>query len=809
VLNIRASVGDPTGETMTVTAGSSSNHQPHIEFAFLMREVASRLLGKPNKKLSNGKDLRFGTHGSMSIDIKAGVFFDHENNLGGGVLDLIALKRGGNKEDAVEWLRQEKLLPETEPRKISAIYDYVDEKGALLFQVLRYTPKGFNQRRPDGKGGWTWELGDVRRVLFQLPEVIAAVPAGKTIYICEGEKDCLNLRELGLVATTNPGGANKWRREYSETLRGGDVVVTGDNDSAGRDHVAQVAASLSGIAQRIRVLDLAKHWAECGEGGDISNWLEAGGAVDQLTTFIDALPEYIHQSDNGNGKDDSAIKVRAEPLHSWDDPDISLLDDRRGDLPDFPLHVFSDKLQEVIKRNAKGAGVTPAHVAIPLIGVTSGVIGFSRRIRASKAWLQSCTCWTVVVGYSGTGKTPGLNVTKRVLREIEHLGKESEAKRQREHETRKAKAKAFHKKWEKEVTEATENGTPAPQMPPEAVDPGKYVPLKISVADGTVERLTELLQSRQHGIILLRDELSALFMNMSRYTGGQDNEFWLESWNGDFFNVERMGRNGDIEHLLIGMVGGMQPDKLVRSFEGDHDGQYARVLFAWPDEPVWQGLNNDADEIDADVQNVLSRCVKLAEYADGRLVRLIIPLDAEAAEEFEQFAHFAHREKYLFDGREREWFAKATAHVLRLAGTLTYLEWGLTLDPNKPDAITNATLSAAIILVMNYFWPHARACLRQIGLTEKHANARRALLWIRAKGMHEVSREDIRRDALSQRINADDTMKLMAELCRYGWLREKPYTPSGPGKPAKRWEVNPILFKDPAAEIAEIAEIHS
>ena len=106
---------------------------------------------------------------------------------------------------------------------------------------------------------------------------------------------------------------------------------------------------------------------------------------------------------------------------------------------------------------------------------------------------------------------------------------------------------------------------------------------------------------------------------------------------------------------------------------------------------------------------------------------------SEAAGRFAQFAQFAHREKSAFEGREREWFAKATAHVLRLANTLTYVEWALTTDFGKPVTINKATIEAAIGLVRNYFWPHARACLRLIGLTERHTNARRALLWIRAK----------------------------------------------------------------------------
>ena len=247
----------------------------------------------------------------------------------------------------------------------------------------------------------------------------------------------------------------------------------------------------------------------------------------------------------------------------------------------------------------------------------------------------------------------------------------------------------------------------------------------------------------------MRDELAALFMNMSRYSGGQDDEFWLELWNGEPHAVERMGRTLSVDHLLIGVVGGMQPDKLVASFEGDHDGKYARVLFAWPDEPRWLGLNNDADEIDAHIYNIISRILTLAELTqEGRLVSHSIGLDFEAAGRFAQFAQFAHREKSAFEGREREWFAKATAHVLRLANTLTYVEWALTTDSTKPVTVNKATIEAAIRLVRDYFWPHARACLRLIGLTEKHTNARRALLWIRAKERIEVSREEIRRYAL-------------------------------------------------------------
>jgi Protein of unknown function (DUF3987) len=262
----------------------------NIEFDSLMEPVALKLLGEPGQK--NGTDWRYGTRGSLSVNIAKGQWFDHEANEGGGVIDLI--KRQGHPQPAT-WLRSEGLLgapqvvPQAKP-KIARTYDYRDERGELLYQVVRLEPKDFRQRRPDGRGGWDWKLGDVRRVLYRLPELIKAVADSETIYIPEGEKDVDNLRAIGLAATTNAGGVKKWRPEYCEHFRGADVVVVPDNDEAGREHSDLVAESLRGIAKRIRILDIGKMWPECPPKGDISDWLRAGGTTEKLKAMVEALP---------------------------------------------------------------------------------------------------------------------------------------------------------------------------------------------------------------------------------------------------------------------------------------------------------------------------------------------------------------------------------------------------------------------------------------------------------------------------------------------------------------------------------------
>src|SRR5215831_18157514 len=111
-----------------------------------------------------------------------------------------------------------------------------------------------------------------------------------------------------------------------------------------------------------------------------------------------------------------------------------------------------------------------------------------------------------------------------------------------------------------------------------------------------------------------------------------------------------------------------------------------------------------------------------------------------------------------------------------------------------------------IRLVREYFWPHARTALRQIGLTERHVNARRVLRWIRARGKTEISLQDVRRDALGQKLDAEQTANLLEALARVGWLRELEAVsiPRG-GRPARRWQVNPIIGT-PTAETAETAQ---
>jgi hypothetical protein len=111
-------------------------------------------------------------------------------------------------------------------------------------------------------------------------------------------------------------------------------------------------------------------------------------------------------------------------------------------------------------------------------------------------------------------------------------------------------------------------------------------------------------------------------------------------------------------------------------------------------------------------------------------------------------------------------------------------------------------MKAAIVLVRGYFLPHARAALRQIGLSERRANERRVLRWIQANRRDEISVMDIRRDCLAQSLDKEQTLAVIQALEKAGWLRETTVEIGARGKPARRWSVNPKLH----AENADNAE---
>lgn len=179
-------------------------------------------------------------------------------------------------------------------------YDYVDENGELLYQVVRTDygrkVKAFVARNKDALGNWIYSLKGCRIVPYNLPAVLKAVSLGKPVFIVEGEKCVEALTQQGLTATTNPFGAGKWRLEYNEYFQNADVIILPDSDIQGLEHAHQVGKNLLPVARRVRVVELPG----LPVGGDICDWLAQGHTVEELRDLANKTPSWQPANPNEN-----------------------------------------------------------------------------------------------------------------------------------------------------------------------------------------------------------------------------------------------------------------------------------------------------------------------------------------------------------------------------------------------------------------------------------------------------------------------------------------------------------------------------
>jgi hypothetical protein len=282
----------------------SENHQ-QFEIPPGCPDIVSlgiQLWGEPTKKGTD--EVKFGKHESKTVrPAPVNTWYDHEAKDGGGYTKLYKLKFG-KLPDLPGF-----PIPPGMAKELGnpvSWWDYHDASGNTVARVVRFHPPGaqdktYRQCRPDGDK-WRWKMAGQQIPLYRLPSLLAASP-GDTVYITEGEKHADLLRDWGLLATTNAGGAKKFRSDHAATLARFNCVVLPDNDQAGREHRDVVVKELRRAGcQNIRVIDLSN----LPQKGDVIDWAAAGGTRDALDAMVAVAPIY------GSAEDIAALIARVQ-----------------------------------------------------------------------------------------------------------------------------------------------------------------------------------------------------------------------------------------------------------------------------------------------------------------------------------------------------------------------------------------------------------------------------------------------------------------------------------------------------------------
>lgn len=310
---------------------------------------------KPSLSVSNGDDGKILVHCHTGCDQMA-------------VVDQLKAMELWPEAQRVEWMLRPASAAvngsskSSAPQRILAVYDYYDENGELLFQVIRKEGKSFPGRRPTGANSWAYNLDGVRRILYRLPEIIQASPS-RTVFIVEGEKDVDCLRGLGLLATCNPHGAGKWLESFNSALAGRSVAIIPDNDKSGISHAHQVAAHLFGIAATVKIIDLPG----VAKKGDVSDWLDSGNDVEALKELVKSTPALV-----GPPSMDQVEEVPEEPYPTQT-------------LAELVSNRFSIEVSYLISGLLR-RGKTHWVYAAPGVGKTLLMIALGMHIAAGKAF---------------------------------------------------------------------------------------------------------------------------------------------------------------------------------------------------------------------------------------------------------------------------------------------------------------------------------------------------------------------------------------------------------------------------------------
>lgn len=482
---------------------------------------------------------------------------------------------------------------------------------------------------------------------------------------------------------------------------------------------------------------------------------------------------------------------------SWPDPDPRLLRGSLPPAPDLPLRdVLGPRLAAWVADAAEAKGAPADYVFAAVLAVAGASIGNARWAAIWPSWTEPPVIWAMCIGLPSAGKSPAIDAALQPLRKAERPLREAAEAERKAWAERAELAKLAEQTWKEAAKAAIKAGETPPERPGGCdAGPPPHVP-RLVVSDGTIERLGAILARQPRGTLQMRDELAGWLEGMQRYAGGgTDRPFWLEAFGGRGYTVERMGREPlTIDRLTIGVLGGIQPDRLKSLlFKADDDGLLARFLPIWPDPAPLKRPQACADE--ALMEGALARLLTLGLVTDeeGETRPWFVPFTDEARGLMEDFRVAVRGWEAGAEGLMLSFLGKLPGLAARLALVLACLDFAAE-GAEEPRAVTLRHFGRAAHLVEAYFLPMARRAYADAATPKAERAARRLVTLIREQRWPRFTSRDVLRLDRSGLGTAAELNPALALLEEGDCIRpiDPPANPHG-GRPPRLFLVNPAL----------------
>jgi hypothetical protein len=640
-------------------------------------------------------------------------------------------------------LMQSGILPKK--RKPDAGWRYRHANGTDAFSVVRWNlPDGTKTFGQIAKvdGGWICGGMPESRPLYRLPDIINAAE----VWICEGEKSADAAALLGLQATTSAGGSNADEKSDWTPLDGKTVYIVPDNDEPGARYAREVVELIRKQAPNatIQVKRLREDWPEIPEGGDIADWSERYDSSDSetLLTRLRSIPNSLSEFVGDYSQKPSANRVFA---------------DKANEFVPFPVDELPPVLAKFCREVAAAVGCDESYPAMVCLTACAAAIGTSRQLCIRFGWFVPPIIWAILVGESGTQKSPPFRMATGPLKERQKRDVDAFSAANSQYLTDLKAYKREYKSWEKKC-EGEE-----PQQP------GRPLRRRCIVQDSTIEALAPILSANPRGVLLARDELSGWLAGFDKYSNkasaSSEVPKWLEIYNCESITIDR--KTGDEKFIFVrqpsvSICGGIQPGILARCLTNEHkeNGLQSRLLMTFPPRRPKQWRD---EELSPTTQLAYSDCIRdlfelQGDESSGECKPATLKLSPAARALFKAYVNETGREQSAMHGHLASQWSKLEEIPARLAIILHCVQQ-VTASVDDYWTISGPTMQAAINLG-EWFKNETLRIGRILVEPEVIREARHLAMWIQAQGGRITARNlcKLRRDIVS---SEDAELKLM------------------------------------------------
>ena len=651
--------------------------------------------------------------------------------------------------DALAWgMVKSGIMPEQ--RKPDMGWRYRNADGSDAGAVLRWNlPDGRKDIRQVScvPGGWITSAMAEPRPLYRLPDIID----DSEVWIFEGEKSADAAVLLGLQATSSTGGSNAAEKSDWTPLDGKTVYIVPDNDDPGEKYASGVVELIRKQAPNatVQVKRLKEDWPEIPEGGDIADWSEQFDSSDAET-----LRARLHSISNSLSE-----FVGDCPLKPYTNRAFA---DKADEFTPFPVDELPPVLTKFCREVAAAVGCDESFPAMVCLAVCAAAIGTSRQLCIKFGWFVPPILWTILVGESGTQKSPPFRMAMAPLKDRQQRDADSYMGANSQYQSDLKAYKRASKAWERKP----DGDAPEP--------PDKPIRKRCIVQDATIEALAPILNENTRGVLLARDELSGWLAGFDRYSSkssaSSEVPKWLEIYNTEPITIDR--KTGDERFLFVrrpsvSICGGIQPGILSRCLTAEHkeNGLQSRLLMTFPPRQAKQWRD---DELSPATQLAYGDCIRelfelQGDDSSGECKPATLKLSPDARALVRDYVNATGLEQSAMHGHLASQWSKLEEIPARLA-IILHCVGQVTTGVVDHWAVDGPTMQAAINLG-EWFKNETLRIGRTLVEPEAIRESRHLAAWIHSQGGRITARDlcKLRRDIVS---SEDAELKLigLAEL---------------------------------------------